>query len=172
MIIDNKEYKEIPNWDGYFINSDGVIVSFFKKGSHKRTIDFNCPTFLKPSVNSTGYPSVSLYKHGIRKVFFIHRLVALLFIGEPPPKTVVDHIDGNRKNCSVNNLRYITQGENVMRSPSRKRFTNGMPYKIFISYNGIHHEFDSWNKTIEKLNLKKFSINYLKYVSKYGEECC
>lgn len=43
----------------------------------------------------------------------IHRLVYEAFIGEIPEGYVIDHIDGNRANNNVSNLRLITQSENV-----------------------------------------------------------
>lgn len=43
-----------------------------------------------------------------------HRLIAKAFLGERPDGLVVDHIDRNRTNNNVNNLRYVTQRENII----------------------------------------------------------
>lgn len=170
MIFNNAEFKPIKNWDGYYIDRNGRVLSFLVIGSKSRREDFNKPRFLKSQFNSVGYPSVSIYKDGKRKAILLHNVVAELFLGERPKGMVVDHIDGDRSNCSVENLRYISQGENVMRSEVRSRYLNGRAYKIEIKFNDHSYSFKSWSKTIEGLNLKKFSINRLKYDSDYGKK--
>lgn len=170
MIFDNTVFKPIPDWDGYYIDKNGRVLSFMVVGSKQRREDFNKPRFLKHQLSSTGYPCVSIFNNGKRKAILIHHIVAQLFIGERPEHMVIDHIDGNRENCNVENLRYITQGENVMRSEIRKKFKNGKAYNIIIKFNGKLYNFSSWNETIRALQLKKFSINTLRYNSVYGEK--
>jgi len=49
----------------------------------------------------------------------IHRLVAELFIPNPDNKPEVDHIDANKLNNHVNNLRWVTKSENMMNPITR-----------------------------------------------------
>jgi hypothetical protein len=56
-------------------------------------------------------------KSGKLKQISVHRLVALAFIGLPPPdKETVDHIDGNCGNNRPDNLRYLSTGDNTRHS--------------------------------------------------------
>ena len=61
-----------------------------------------------------GYNIIKLYKDGHQKSNFVHRLVALTFLGEPSsPDLVVNHKDGNKLNNIPENLEWITQEENM-----------------------------------------------------------
>lgn len=59
-----------------------------------------------------GYPTVSLCKNNKQHNHKIHRLVAQSFIPNPDNKPCVDHIDANRANNNVINLRWVTYQEN------------------------------------------------------------
>ena len=67
---------------------------------------------LKCSITNRGYKYVQQMKDGKRINHSIHCLVAHLFIGERPDELVIDHIDRDKLNNNVDNLRYITQNEN------------------------------------------------------------
>ena len=59
------------------------------------------------------YKSNGYYTKKIKKKWYtIHRLVALTFIDNPDNKPYVDHIDSNKLNNNVENLRWATQKEN------------------------------------------------------------
>lgn len=62
--------------------------------------------------NGRGYQFVVLNYKGKSKREYVHRLVALTFIPNPENKPQVDHIDTDRANNLVTNLRWVTQSEN------------------------------------------------------------
>lgn len=72
---------------------------------------------LKQYKDSSGYPSLRLFKNSKDgKMFKVHKIVAETFIGEKPgAKYQVDHIDGDKQNNSVHNLRWITQKANLLK---------------------------------------------------------
>ena len=51
----------------------------------------------------------------------LHRVIAMTFIPNPESKPCVDHIDGNRTNNSVDNLRWVTVAENNRNPITNKR---------------------------------------------------
>lgn len=51
-----------------------------------------------------------------RKMFYMHRLVALAFIPNPENKPEVNHIDFNTLNNRVDNLEWVTSKENKQHS--------------------------------------------------------
>ena len=71
------------------------------------------------------------------KTFFVHRLVAQAFIPNPENKEQVDHINGDRYDNSVNNLRWMTNTENQRNKGRGKNNKTG--------YKNI-----SWDKSLNK----------------------
>ena len=93
------EYKAIG---GYRVYEDGSVVSV--RGLKERK--------LKPRLHSHGYYKVCLRIDKRSEEWLVHRLVATLFIPNPEGKPEVDHIDGDKSNNSVCNLRWTTTYEN------------------------------------------------------------
>lgn len=50
--------------------------------------------------------------NGKKKYEFVHRLVALTFLDNPDKLPEVDHIDRNRGNNNIENLRWVSKSEN------------------------------------------------------------
>lgn len=67
---------------------------------------------LKCSVMNCGYKYFQLVENYKRTNHLIHHLVAKCFIGERPDGLVIDHIDQNKLNNNVENLRYVSQQVN------------------------------------------------------------
>jgi hypothetical protein len=68
---------------------------------------------IKGSIQNRGYKYIQLQRDSKRINLLFHHLVAKCFIGERPNDLVIDHIDRNKLNNNVENLRYITQKENM-----------------------------------------------------------
>lgn len=84
----------------YIVSNKSRIASL--PISHKRG------RILKTPLSSHGYPSVCLSKDRRGRKIAVHRIVALAWIPNPNNYPQVDHIDGNRANPIVSNLRWCT----------------------------------------------------------------
>lgn len=68
---------------------------------------------LKPDRLQAGYLQVSLCSDGIAHKRLVHRLVAIAFVSNPFDLPCVNHIDGNKSNCSGSNLEWCTHKQNT-----------------------------------------------------------
>ena len=77
---------------------------------------------------TTRYPFVVLYSgsRSTRKNHRVHILVARAFLGEPPPKHEVRHLDGDVTNIRLENLKYGTSGQNKQDTVAHGRHHNAI----------------------------------------------
>ena len=106
-------WKVIPGFENYEISSHGRIKSKKRTIIHRGTECVLPERFLKPHNNGKGYYSTDLIKDKKLHKFYIHRLVATLFIPNPENKPWVNHLDNNPSNNHFDNLEWCTPQENV-----------------------------------------------------------
>lgn len=76
---------------------------------------------MKPGMSRHGYLKVQLYKDGKDNKYFVHRLVAEAFLGNPDNLPQVNHKDEDKTNNAVANLEWCTAKENVNYGTGRAR---------------------------------------------------
>ena len=122
-------------YDKYYITRTGKVFSR-KSGELKR---------LKTYLTISGYEQVDLYIDGNYKKCLVHRLVAKAFIPNPEDKAEVNHINGKKADNHVNNLEWISRGDNLKHS---YEFLGQTPVRNFVQASlykdGIHiKDFES-----------------------------
>lgn len=101
-------WKDIPNYEGrYQASTTGKIRSIEFHGKKKIHE-------LKSCNNGTGYLVVILSKNNNKKMWLVHRLVALTFLDKPQECDFVNHKDENKHNNSVDNLEWCTKSYNAI----------------------------------------------------------
>ena len=141
-------WKNIPNWEWYLINEQGEILN-------TRT-----NKLIKGDVNNIGYHRITLYNNGYKQRFFVHRLVATLFLPNPDNLPKVNHIDGNKDNNDVNNLEWCTRtyNEHAARRTGIKEYK---PFEVIFE-NGAYKIYEFAPQLALELNVTKRTIfNYL-----------
>lgn len=108
-------WKDIKGYEGiYQISSLGRVKSlerWIKTGRGGNQLRGGI--ILNPKINTAGYYEVGLRKTGKKRKFIrVHQLVAIHFIPNPENKPCIDHINRNRTDNRVENLRWCTYKEN------------------------------------------------------------
>lgn len=127
------EWKVFGFKDLYRVNTDGVVQTRLSKGNKfsinnigewrtlvqtKGTTDKHGGFYLSVGIKKSDSPSIF-------KIVRVHRLVAEIFLGEIAKGMEVDHIDGDRTNNSLTNLRIVTHAENIKNAKERGAFDRG-----------------------------------------------
>lgn len=102
---------------------------------------------IKPNMNNgDNYPKYVLSKKGVFKSYKVHILVAICFMNYKPNKgfIVVDHIDNDKRNYCLNNLRIISLRDNVIKDKNRisgfpNVYKNRKKWRARINYNNYNH---------------------------------
>jgi len=147
----------IPNDVEHFLNINGY--KNYKISNFGRVMNSRTGRILKPSVNAWGYLQVILSKNGKIKNHTVHVLVANEFIEKLDGKTCVDHIDKNKLNNLVENLRWVSSSENSRNRSMHKNNTTGYKgvnydkqmkkYRALIYYEGKKHHIGLFNTAEE-----------------------
>lgn len=105
--MSKEEWRDVVGWEGlYQVSSLGRVK---RVAPGKKTYPGK---ILKPQKSTVGYPWVNLTKNGKHVSLFIHRIVATAFLERGVGKTEVNHKNGDRTDCRLSNLEWVTKSEN------------------------------------------------------------
>lgn len=101
-----KSFKFIPGYEGlYAVSARGNVYSCITAQGRRLGI-------LKPYIKND-YLAVNLYKENLCKHFYIHRLIAGVFISNPNNLKEVNHIDCDKHNNALKNLEWCSRKQNL-----------------------------------------------------------
>lgn len=124
--MDAITYKQIPGYIGYLASTDGKIYS---SKNNK---------FLSQGLTRRGYREIKLSKNGIPKTQLVHRLIATAFYG--PSTLSFDHINFDKEDNRVSNLRFISSIENHKLAIDNNRIRQGHEHNsATLSKEQVHY---------------------------------
>lgn len=157
------EWKQINGCPNYKINNTGQVMNI-KTGE-----------LLKGSIDKLGYPYVYLRDiNGNPKIKKIHRLLGELFIPNPDNKPEIDHINTDKSDFRLENLRWVTREENN-NNPITLEHKRGKTHNITKSrkpktqrkekINKRYIEIETLCKNVfdEKINIEELALKLADY---------
>tara|TARA_R110002012_G_C11287276_1_gene571524 strand:+ start:67 stop:546 length:480 start_codon:yes stop_codon:yes gene_type:complete len=112
-------YKIIEGYEDYRVYENGDVFNV----KHNR--------FMKQYCAPNGYLMISVCKDGKKKNLFVHKLIGL-FIPNPENKPTVDHINRNKKDNRLINLRWATKRE--------QEYNKGLNQNNTSGFKGVHYQ--------------------------------
>ena len=123
-----EQWAQIAGYEGYYsvsntgkVRSEARIVGKKNMSVKERLMKFGSDR------KENGYCKVYLTINRVTKSFLVHRLVYASFMGVIPEGVQIDHIDGNKENNNLSNLRLATAKENRVYALERKYNTTMVP---------------------------------------------
>ena len=113
---------EIEGYPNYLIYEDGKVFSKYKN------------KFLNPSINSHGYYTIDLRENGKQKTHLIHRLIGIHYIPNPENKREIDHMNRDKTDNRIENLRWATPSENNQNKGIPNTNTSGVKYICYDKF--------------------------------------
>lgn len=146
-----EKWKDIKNYEGiYQVSNLGNIKSLDRISEHGYKYKGK---LLKLSPSKNGYLYVGLSIKGKTKMFPVHRIVIESFLGFS--KLYCDHIDNNKHNNCISNLKYVTHRQNMSKF-----------HKTYKSLpTGVHKtKYNTYIASIRDLNNNKIALGSFKTI--------
>lgn len=151
LLLVKMEERVLTDFPNYSITNTGII-----KNINKNKI-------ITGTRGRDGYHSVKLSNQlGERKSCKVHRLVAITFLQNPDNKPTVDHIDRDKTNNNVTNLRWATsteQSQNKKHTTNQRETLNRSVDRIDVETESILETYDSLQEANEWLLQHKITEN-------------
>lgn len=113
-MIQEEIWKPVKGYEGYYeISNKGRVKSVerhVKQENHLRYVPEKIKTI---RMDAYGYPSVTLCKNRVSRTRAIHRLLMEAFVPNPENKPYIDHINTDKTDYRLENLRWVTAKENA-----------------------------------------------------------
>lgn len=130
----NAKWRKISDFPKYKISESGNVINASNDYPIKKTF-------------TSGYHMVTLSGKNSEKRLYVHRLVAKTYIPNPKNLRIVDHIDNNKLNNHVSNLRWVSSSDNA-----KHYIKNFAPKNPILQYDTEDNLIKEWGSSREILD--------------------
>lgn len=154
--VDIKGYEKL-----YAINREGSVMSYYAKNGRITT---TLQGEVKPMLNNKNYYCVCLVKNRVKCPLNIHRLLALQFIPNPLALPITDHINMDKTDNRLENLRWVSDRQSCNNRTSRSdhpliSITPYKNYQVSFIVNGKRKHFGTYKTLDEALSARDCALD-------------
>lgn len=166
--------QQIEGYEDYFVCDSGINNKTVLSKRNTRNRKKGTLIWLKPTIDSGGYQTVGLYdENGKRTTYRLHVLIAQAFIPNPEGKSCIDHINTDRADNRIENLRWVTHQENMNNPITSKRNSEAHKGKYVGEKSPCwgKHPTEEARRKMSEAQPKKAVIQYTlngEFVAKYS----
>ena len=173
-----EEWRDVPNYEGYYqVSNLGRVrsldrVVIFADGRER----LYRGSLIEGTISNKGYSLCRLSINGVVRTFYFSQLVAMTFLGHAPNGNtlVVDHINGDKSDDRVENLRIVTNRSNTSTCFRSNEESLGSGYvgvswdksrskwKAQIQYEGVCLYLGLYDSEIEASNAYQEALSKVK----------
>ena len=129
FFMEQEIWKPVVGYEGvYEVSNKGRIKSLERIVNAKNRQIHKRESIRNLKIND-GYYYVTLAKNSKRETIAVHRIVAMAFIEKPNGKNHIDHINTNRLDNRVENLKWCKRLENARNPITHKKIVNSSKSK-------------------------------------------
>jgi hypothetical protein len=153
--IQEEIWKDVVGYEGlYQVSNSGIIKSLKRNVKHWRGGYSVIPPKELKQQKPKGYARVTLTdQNGNPKIIFVHRIVALAFIGPPPEgKIFINHKNFIRDDNTPDNLEWVNSYENMKHLVKNNRSLKGCKNPSAILNEAQVLEIKSCNLSFNKMS--------------------
>ena len=149
-------WKPIVGWEGLYECSNLGRIKSYRQNEEG--------VIKNPTPYKNGYLRVNLCKDGKYKTMLVHRIVCAAFLENKDGLKYVDHINGERTDNRLSNLRYVDKSSNQLNPITRQRMSTSRtgikvdrnPVKIQLDINGcLIKVWDTAREASEALGISR-----------------
>ena len=171
-IIEHTEWFNIPHYNLYKISKSGLVKRVHSViTASNGTIRTIREHIMRTKVNKNGYVCLTLSENGIQKGEFIHVLLAKTFIPNPHNYPVVNHIDENPSNNSLDNLEWCNYKQNTLHSIDKIKKAHDKEKRTVIRINPKTGEITEYNGIREAALLNNTNHSNIRHSILYNGYC-